>query len=500
MFNIKKQSSAAVRFLATYFLLCVSILSLAFFYYTKQILQLNRDLEAQVESLASLAAEIPELSDNRLQNRLNQIVKQSIQMGRLSFVITDANDQQVIIAKGVEPEIERKLSAEPPIALTVEERHQLDTTLERMRKRDHSRPIQYLVEDREIYGYLYHGISDPTAIEQIPFVFTDANQKPQKWQRWGGLITATSSTLDQSVQAEMLIRSATAQNYVVPLQTTPTWQKGYFYYEKKPYYGLISMPIVLAVVFISFSVVGFLSYRRIKTYEQTAIWTGLAKETAHQLGTPISSLIGWVEHISSRGNEKLDPVLYETCNNMQKDLNRLQQITRRFSKIGSMPQKSLVDVNLIVSEVVLYFQDRLPKSRKISIDIDYGGLPKIQANAELLQWVFENLIRNSVDAINKPVGHIHLSLNYDSENRLISIIYGDNGRGIPRKDQRKIFAPGMTTKKHGWGLGLTLAKRIIEQYHHGQIRLLSTDASGTTFEIQIPILQPEEPISSERLA
>ena len=213
------------------------------------------------------------------------------------------------------------------------------------------------------------------------------------------------------------------------------------------------MPIVIAVVFISLSVVGFLSYRRIKTYEQTAIWTGLAKETAHQLGTPISSLIGWVEYIiSSHGDEKLDPVLSETCNNMQKDLNRLQQITRRFSKIGSMPQKSLVDVNLIVSEVVLYFQARLPKSRKISIDIDYGGLPKIQANAELLQWVFENLIRNSVDAINKPVGHIHLSLNYDSGNRLISIIYSDNGRGIPRKDQRKIFNPGMTTKKHGLSL------------------------------------------------
>ena len=462
-------------------------MSLAFFYYTKQILQLNQDLDAQVESLASLAAEIPELSDSRLQDRLNQIVKQSIRMGRLSFVITDANDRQVIIAKGIEPAIERKLSAEPPIALTVEEHRQLNGTLERMRKRGHSRPIQYLVEDREIYGYLYHGISDPTAIEQIPFVFTDANQKPQKWQRWGGLITATSSTSDQSAQAEMLIRSATAQNHVVPLQTTPTWQKGYFYYEKKPYYSLISMPIVLAVVFISFSVVGFLSYRRIKTYEQTAIWTGLAKETAHQLGTPISSLIGWVEYIiSSHGDEKLDPVLSETCNNMQKDLNRLQQITRRFSKIGSMPQKSLVDVNLIVSEVVLYFQARLPKSRKISIDIDYGGLPKIQANAELLQWVFENLIRNSVDAINKPVGHIHLSLNYDSGNRLISIIYSDNGRGIPRKDQRKIFNPGMTTKKHGWGLGLTLAKRIIEQYHHGQIRLLSTDTSGTSFEIQIP--------------
>ena len=117
-------------------------MSLAFFYYTKQILQLNQDLEAQVESLASLAAEIPELSDSRLQDRLNQIVKQSIRMGRLSFVITDANDRQVIIAKGIEPEIERKLSAEPPIVLTAEEHRQLNATLERMRKRDHSRPIQ----------------------------------------------------------------------------------------------------------------------------------------------------------------------------------------------------------------------------------------------------------------------------------------------------------------------------------------------------------------------
>jgi len=296
-----------------------------------------------VESLASLAAEIPELNDSRLQDRLNQIVRQSTQVGRLSFVITDADDQKVIIAKGVDSEIERKLLAEPPIPLNTEERLRLESILERMRQKSFSRSIQYLVEDREIYGYLYHGVSDSAAIEQIPFVFTDANNKPKKWQRWGGLVTSTGSSEEQLSQAKMLIQSATAQNRIIPLQTTPNWKKGHFYYEKKPYYGLMVMPVVLVVVFLTFSLVGFLSYRRIKTYEQSAIWTGLAKETAHQLGTPISSLIGWVDFIIAREESQSDPLLSETYQNMQKDLNRLQQIARRFSKIGSQPQKEWVE-------------------------------------------------------------------------------------------------------------------------------------------------------------
>ena len=298
--------------MVTYFLLGVLILLLAFFYYTRQVLKLNQDLEAQVESLASLAAEIPELSDSGLQSRLNQIVKQSTQVGRLSFVITDAEEQKVVIAKGIDPEIERKLQAEPPIRLNSEELLLIESTVERMRRKGIRRSIRYLVEDREIYGYLYHGVSDSAAIEQIPFVFTDANNKPKKWQRWEGLVTSASSSEDQLSQAKMLVRSATAQNHVIPLQTTPNWQKGYFYYEKKPYYGLMVMPVVLVTVFLTFSLVGFISYRRIKTYEQSAIWTGLAKETAHQLGTPISSLIGWVDFIIDREGNKSDPLLGRT--------------------------------------------------------------------------------------------------------------------------------------------------------------------------------------------
>ena len=131
----------------------------------------------------------------------------------------------------------------------------------------------------------------------------------------------------------------------------------------------------------------------------------------------------------------------------------------------------------------------LQKSKEVNLNVDYGGLPQIKANSELLQWVFENLIRNSIDAMDKTVGQINLRLAYDSTKRLINILYSDNGKGIGRKDRRKIFNPGMTTKNHGWGLGLTLAKRIIEEYHNGRIRLLHTSTSGTTFEIQIPVSQ-----------
>jgi signal transduction histidine kinase len=242
---------------------------------------------------------------------------------------------------------------------------------------------------------------------------------------------------------------------------------------------------------------GFLSYRRIKTVEQASIWGGLAKETAHQLGTPISSLMGWVELSMELDKQRGDNTTAEIYANMQSDLTRLQRITERFGKIGSYPQQAPVDINTVIGDAVAYFQKRLPNlSKQVELRVVDRELPEIVANADLLQWVFENLIRNSLDAIDQENGIIEIDPRFQPKERQIGILYKDNGQGIPRQNRNRIFQPGMTTKKHGWGLGLTLVKRIIEAYHHGQIRLIHTSSQGTTFEIVLPV----EIVEDERTA
>lgn len=480
---------AATRFLLTYFIVGLLILSLAFVYYTRQIHQLNRALEEQVGPLADLAATLPEVKERKLQDRLTQIVKALLTASRLSFIITDAVNERIVIAKGVNETIDHKINAEPSIALSAAEEAELKKALERMEKRNEPESIQYSFENRELYAYFYHGDADATAIDRIPFVVADLNRKPQMWRIWGEeLVTAKHATPEQSARAEKLVDNSKVFGREVPLQTSPDLRQGYFYYEATRYFGIIMMPIVLVCVFATFLVVGFLSYRRIRFSEQAALWGGLARETAHQLGTPISSLMGWLELLSARSRGDDDETVADIYANMYNDLTRLQKITARFGKIGSEPQKTKVDVNEVIGDVVSYFQKRLPnRNKSVDIRVTVCELPYVFANAELLQWVFENLIRNSLDALDKPSGLIEIDPRFDEKNRRIVIRYTDNGKGIVRKNRSKIFHPGVTTKKHGWGLGLTLVKRIVEAHHHGTIRLADSGPNGTTFEIVLPI-------------
>jgi nitrogen-specific signal transduction histidine kinase len=487
MFFKRKESIpvgyAASNFLLTYFIVGLLILSLAFVFYTKQILQLNRDLDRLVEPLVALAAELPAVEDVGLQNRLSQVFRHFLAESRLSFVITDAKDERVMIARGTDPSIERKLNSEPPLPLSPAEQSKLRSILERM-KRNAQGPKQ--IGEREFPGYIYYGETGVTAVAQIPFVITDLEHKPQKWQIWSELVTAKDATPSQYAQAEMLVHNSQVLGRYAPLSAK--LQQGYLYFDTKPYYALFIMPVVLVLVFSTFLAVGFLSYRHIKSCEQAAIWGGLARETAHQLGTPISSLMGWVELLGERNRAKPDEMATEIYASMHNDLVRLQKITARFGTVGSYPRKTAVDINTVVRDVVAYFRKRLPnRSRQIEIHLITSEIPKINANADLLQWVFENLIRNSLDAINKKLGLIEIDVTFDQKKQQIVIQYRDNGSGIQQKDRNKIFMPGVTTKKHGWGVGLTVARRVIEEYHHGQIRLVETSPSGTVFEVVLPI-------------
>ncbi|MDE0483815.1 MAG: HAMP domain-containing sensor histidine kinase [Candidatus Poribacteria bacterium] len=474
-----------------YFGVGVCILIFVFAYYTRQISHLNADIEAQIEIFVNLAAELPSIENRDLQERLLNVMRQELyaegRSRRFSFIITDA-DGNVEISQGIDTKLDEKVNETETVSLTQDEQELLTSTLERMKNKNRRRKIPFLKEDRQIMGYLYHGYAAPSELAQLPYAFTDTEKNPQKWQMWKDVMTAENATPEEKERAKIFVQNTPAY---VTLQTTPDLQEGYFYYEIKSFYGLLITPIVLSIVLPFFAFGSILIYRRIKSYEHAAIWGGLAKETAHQLGTPISALLAWTELLDERSQETGDKVLAELSTNMQSDLERLQKTTTRFGMIGTEPTKAEVNLEEVLEEVLTYFEKRLPQiSRNINISVTPHNVPIISANAHLLQWVFENLIRNSLDAMHKEVGHIEIEPLYDDRQKHVVIRYSDNGSGIPSENQRSIFEPGMTTKTHGWGLGLTIVQRIVRDYHHGSIRLVESSPAGTTFEIRLPCTVP----------
>jgi len=231
----------------------------------------------------------------------------------------------------------------------------------------------------------------------------------------------------------------------------------------------------LGIVLI-FVIVAIFALLSSKKAEQNKVWVGLSKETAHQLGTPISSLMAWVEILKE--NHPDDELIPE----MDKDVKRLERIAERFSKIGSLPEPKEGSMNEVLNNVVEYMSHRISKRVKIITHIpDHDVI--VCMNASLFEWVIENLCKNAVDAMGGD-GKIEISL--IEENNHVAIEVSDTGKGIRKKDIRNVFTPGFTTKKRGWGLGLSLAKRIVEEYHKGHIFIKSSElGKGTTFRIEL---------------
>ncbi|TXK71600.1 HAMP domain-containing sensor histidine kinase [Mesonia sp. HuA40] len=233
--------------------------------------------------------------------------------------------------------------------------------------------------------------------------------------------------------------------------------------------------------FVIFIIILFLSiiyYFHItsKSEEQSLLWAGMAKETAHQIGTPLSSLVGWIEILKS---ENINP---DYVQEIQKDINRLQTITDRFSKIGSVP--NLTPTNLVQAtlETSQYLQIRTSKLVQFNVDLPKHSI-FVNLNEQLFSWTIENLVKNAIDAM-KGKGTLKIEMREDAQWVLLYI--SDTGKGIPKSDFKKIFKPGFTTKKRGWGLGLSLVKRIIETYHKGKVRVLKSELNqGTCFEIKL---------------
>jgi len=252
----------------------------------------------------------------------------------------------------------------------------------------------------------------------------------------------------------------------------------YLYYEDSTLLRRLSVfPYIQLLVMLAFIAVVYFAVLSTKKAEQNKVWVGLSKETAHQLGTPISSLMAWMELLPDMG---VDP---DTVAEMNKDVNRLSTIASRFSKIGSAPRMEPADLNVITSEASGYMATRISPKISLRCNTAAGTLP-VMACAPLLAWVIENLVKNAVDAMD---GNGNITVETKSTLTGASIEISDTGKGISRKNFDTIFRPGYTTKKRGWGLGLTLARRIIEEYHGGRIYVArSAPGAGTTFRIDFP--------------
>ena len=255
--------------------------------------------------------------------------------------------------------------------------------------------------------------------------------------------------------------------------------KQYLYYEdSRLLKSLNYYPYIQVLVLLAFILIVYYAVSSTKRAEQNKVWVGLSKETAHQLGTPISSLMAWMELLGSMGVDK------DIVAEMDKDVRRLSTIASRFSKIGSRPSMEIEDLNSVVKRSTSYMTTRI--SKRISLTVDCCPQPlEVKLSEPLTEWVMENLIKNAVDAMEGD-GSIHVRPCRETDHAEIDIT--DTGKGISRKNQKNIFSPGFTTKKRGWGLGLTLAKRIIEEYHGGRIYVKNSEIDrGTTFTIELPL-------------
>lgn len=253
----------------------------------------------------------------------------------------------------------------------------------------------------------------------------------------------------------------------------------HLYYEDSTLLTSMSYyPRIQLLVMILFVALVYFAVMTIKKAEQNKVWVGLSKETAHQLGTPISSLMAWVQMLEASGIDK------EIVDDMNKDVNRLSMIADRFSKIGSKPEMALQPICDVVTKSLDYLRARISTAVSLSTD-----LPQNEHNVmlcrPLFEWVMENLCKNAVDAM-QGKGSLNVLVDYDKKTAFIEVT--DTGKGIARKNFSNVFSPGYTTKKRGWGLGLTLAKRIVEEYHGGRIFVKQSEIGvGTTFRIELPI-------------
>ena len=286
--------------------------------------------------------------------------------------------------------------------------------------------------------------------------------------------------LKDKVKLAAFLQKLKNQNDPIIMQISKGKTHNLYYGDSSLLNKLKYYPIALLLIIFLFGAVVYNFYKSTKMATQNKLWAGMAKETAHQIGTPLSSLLGWLEIM------KADNVDETTVSEIEKDINRLQTIADRFSKIGSEP---ILEPKNIVAETEQsfdYLKSRFSKQVTFSFQAPKEQI-MVSLNSALHSWTIENLVKNAIDAMK---GKGRLMVVIENENQLVKIIVTDSGKGIPKNQYKRIFEPGFTTKKRGWGLGLSLTKRIVEEYHKGKIKVLHSEVGkGTTIQVSYKKIQ-----------
>jgi signal transduction histidine kinase len=345
----------------------------------------------------------------------------------------------------------------------------------------------------------------------FPIIITDRRGTPRAWREIGldpALVPSASlDSLDTDqpiapvIQARIDgVRREAARldrrNAPIALIQPPAHDTlGYVHFgEPAVMERLRWMPVVSAIGVVLLVGLGLLGLASIRAAEKRTIWVGMAKETAHQLGTPLSSLMGWIELLRGRSESPGDEVrvpraeFVETLEEMERDIERLGKVAQRFSHIGSAALLKPMDVTPTVRRVVHYMRRRLPTSGgEVEIRERYDEVPPVNLNPELLEWAVENLISNALSALDKRPGLIEVEVGLRPQSESVEIVIRDNGRGMTREEQRRAFEPGYTTRSRGWGLGLALVRRVVEEYHGGRLAVgHSAPGQGTAMVITFP--------------
>ncbi|MFI3280712.1 MAG: HAMP domain-containing sensor histidine kinase [Rikenellaceae bacterium] len=350
------------------------------------------------------------------------------------------------------------------MATSLRKKEQLDVEL-------WAHTMEYISQDRFMRQDPF--VADIVSKSQnIPFILTDEDLN---------VITShlvAEEIIDHPVKLREQIDQFTAINDPIVVQLRWNNHKHLIFYGNSSLLKtLYYFPYIQILTIIAFAFICIVAFSTSKQDEQNRVWIGLAKETAHQLGTPTSSLLGWIEYLRSQ------PVDQEAVDEMGKDLAHLMKIVDRFSKIGSETPLTPANINEVVSETVMYFRKRIPRN----VTLEYNGLAiaPVQAsvNIALIEWVVENMMKNSLDALQ---GHGAIKVNISSDDKSVFIDVQDTGKGIAKSSWKRIFEPGFTTKTRGWGLGLSLSRRIVEEYHYGKIAVLESEiGKGTTIRVTL---------------
>lgn len=324
----------------------------------------------------------------------------------------------------------------------------------------------------------------------FPFIMTDSEDMPlEPFETWSlNVYIDTSLSLDKQREYMRNYVSKMANSYPpIVIEDSEGRLLAKFYYNHSAIIdGLRFFPVISILIIGAFIFVGYLAFSSVRKTEESKVWVGMAREAAHQLGTPLSSLLAWIEIIKYNC---ADPkYVNETLAEMENDLSRLNTIATRFSKIGSMPELQNIEISEKIENVCRYFERRLPHlGKKVDIVRDLNVKANIRINSDLFDWVIENLLKNAAEAIDEKTGEVHLSMKVNPGKK-VYIYVRDTGKGMSSQVKRQVFNPGFTTKKRGWGLGLSLVKRIIEEYHRGRIYIKdSIIGKGTTFVIELPM-------------